>query len=293
MICAGIIECHASLQEYPHVMTSSPETISISVLVRTFNSAKTLDRVLSLLKLNADEEYIVVDSGSTDATLEIAAAHDARIIRATSPFNYSKSLNLGFQAARCPWVLVLSSHSIPVVPDLMEAFRQAAREFPENVWVGYGPNTLNGRGSYPDGEIRYFDRQDHIIIHAHCGNGNTLYRRSAWEAVPFDESIRTGEDKAWLAQVLGKNIRIALVAGARTINVSQYSLRYMFMKGYSDCRALPHDTMSPFQFVMAFASHTKKFFKGGMPFGNWIRYSAHIAGRFFGSFQSEDNTPGN
>jgi len=273
-------------------MTSPVEACRISVLIRTFNSKKTLGRVLSGLKLEKDEEYIVVDSGSTDSTLSIAAAHGARIIHAEGPFNYSKSLNLGFRAARNPWVHVISSHSLPVVPDLLAVFRSAAREFPANVVVGYGPNSLNGRSPGKDEGIHYFNRENIEIIHHVCGNGNTLYRRSAWKEIPFDEGIRTGEDKAWLAEILNKGYEVAFVHGARTLNLSQYSLRYMFMKGYSDCRALPHEPTSIFGLALGLGSLTKRFLQGGMPVGNWIRYGAHIVGQYFGSHQSQDNTPG-
>jgi len=273
-------------------MTASREPVAISVLIRTFNSAKTLGRVLSHLKLKGEDEYVIVDSGSTDSTLAIAGSHGARIVHAPGPFNYSKSLNLGFQAARNPWVLVISSHSISVVPDLLAVFREAAQDFPEEVVVGYAPNSLSGRGPFEDDKIRYYNRENIQAIHSSCGNGNTLYRRSAWEEIPFDEGIRTGEDKAWLADALGQGCRIAFVSGARTINISQYSLRYMLMKGYSDCRALPHEPRSVVDLAMGLGSHTKSFLRGGMPVGNWIRYGAHIVGQYFGSQQSQDNTPG-
>jgi len=274
-------------------MILSAETVAISVLIRTFNSAKTLGRVLSCLKLEENEEYIVVDSGSTDSTLAIASAHGARVVSATGPFNYSKSLNLGFRMARCPWVLVLSSHSIPVVPDLLAVFRSAVREFPLNVAVGYGPNSLNGRSPFDDDKIRYYAPGDFMTINPLCGNGNTLYRRSAWEIVPFDEGIRTGEDKAWLAEAAEtRKYQFAFVPGARTLNLSQYSLRYMFMKGYSDTRALPHKPASLLDLAIWLGSFTKHALLDGMPLGNWIRYCAHIVGRFFGSHQSQDNTPG-
>jgi glycosyltransferase involved in cell wall biosynthesis len=274
-------------------MTQPTNPLGVSVLIRTFNSAKTLERVLSGLKLAEGDEYIAVDSGSTDSTLSIAVAHDAQIVHATGPFNYSKSLNLGFRAARNPWVLVISSHSISVVPDLLEVFRVAARDFPAEVVVGYGPNTLNGQGPYADEKVRYCTRETHQAIESFCGNGNALYRRSAWDEVPFDESIRTGEDQAWLAEVFKRGFNIAFVSAARTMNLTQYSLRYMFLKGYSDCRAdVHHQPKSLLDLAMGLGSHTKKFLRGGMPVGSWIRYSAHIFGQFFGSYQRQDNTPG-
>jgi glycosyltransferase involved in cell wall biosynthesis len=274
-------------------MTAPSEPPAISVLIRTFNSAKTLDRVLAGLKLKSDEEYIIVDSGSTDSTLAIAESHGARIMRATGPFNYSKSLNLGFQAARNPWVLVISSHSIPIVPDLLAEFRSAAEQFPLDVVVGYAPNSLDGSSPVGGDEVRYYSRQDIADIHPSCGNGNTLYRRQGWEIAPFDENIRTGEDKAWLVDMINKGYRIAFVPRARTINISQYSLRYMFKKGYSDCRALPHDPWTFKDLAMGLGSHTKRFLQGEMPVGNWVRYSAHIVGQYFGSQKNQDNTPGN
>lgn len=265
---------------------------AVSVLIRTFNSEKTLGRALSGIKLAEGDEYIVVDSGSTDSTLAIAAARGAQIIHAKGPFNYSKSLNLGFRAARNPWVFVVSSHSVSVVPNLIEIFRSAALAFPPDIAVGYGPNTLNGRGPFQDEQVRYYDRESYKAIYALCGNGNTLYRRSAWEAIPFDENIRTAEDKIWLSSIIDHGYRSAFVSGARTINISHYSLRYMFMKGYSDRRAEGSGPISLWGLCLSQGSHAKKFLHGGMPIGNWIRYSAHIVGQFFGSRQSQDNAPG-
>ena len=45
---------------------------AISILIRTFNSAGTLPSVLDRLELQPEDEIIIVDSGSTDATLAIA-----------------------------------------------------------------------------------------------------------------------------------------------------------------------------------------------------------------------------
>ena len=227
-----------------------------------------------------------------NSELAIAAEHGAQIIQAQGPFNYSKSLNLGFRAAGNPWVLVISSHSIPTVPDFLDVYRAAAREFPSTVVAGYGPNTFDGREAYAEKEVRYYAGEHYKGIAHLCGNGNAIYRRSAWDEVPFDETIRTAEDRAWLEEIFKRELNIALVPGARTINLSQYSLRYMFRKGYSDARSAPHEPQSLFDLAMGIGSLTKRFLCGRMPIENLIRRSALCVGAYFGSQQECDNTPG-
>lgn len=122
-------------------------THPISILIRTFNSAGTLDAVLTRLRWKAEDELIIVDSGSTDGTLAIAEKYNAKIIPAPPPFNYGKSLNLGFQAAKNPWVLVMSSHCLPLGENLVESFRQAIPQFPETLGVAYGECSLVGEPS--------------------------------------------------------------------------------------------------------------------------------------------------
>ena len=54
-----------------------------SIVIRTYNEEKYLDQLLSLLFSQTcetiDMEVVVVDSGSTDATLKIAKSYPCRI----------------------------------------------------------------------------------------------------------------------------------------------------------------------------------------------------------------------
>jgi glycosyltransferase involved in cell wall biosynthesis len=269
---------------------------NISVVVRSFNSARTLDAVFSRMSLMEGDELIVVDSGSTDTTLKIAERHGGKIVKAEGPFNYSKSLNLGFQAARNPWVLVISSHCIPVVTGFLDIYRREIANLSDDTVVGYAPSSLSGKSDRElDGEhTTVFAKEDYPKVARVCGNGNSIYRRSAWVEVPFDETVRTAEDKLWIMEMTARGYRFAYIPAARGVNKSQASLGYMFMKGYSDARALRSDSHKPMSvrnFAGALKSLAREAIRDGIGWSNWSKYSAHICGQFVGTHRSQNNTP--
>src|SRR5664279_2369308 len=93
--CAG--HWHHEIRREPipanHVARCVKASTAISVVIRTRDSARTLERVSVGLGKAEGDEVIVVDSGSRDATLDIAKKYGAIIVLAPGPFHYSKSLN--------------------------------------------------------------------------------------------------------------------------------------------------------------------------------------------------------
>lgn len=89
----------------------------ISVVIRTYNEEKHIGEVLdSLFKQTyRNYEVVIVDSESTDSTIEIAQKYNVRIVTiCKSEFNYSYASNVCVKNATGDVVCFLSGHSIPV-----------------------------------------------------------------------------------------------------------------------------------------------------------------------------------
>lgn len=75
------------------------------------NEAANLPACLDSVRTLADE-IVVVDTGSTDATREIARAHGARVINASWTGDFSAARNLALAAASGDWILVLDADEV-------------------------------------------------------------------------------------------------------------------------------------------------------------------------------------
>ena len=274
---------------------------SISVLVRTFNSAKALPNLLSRLDLLPGDELIVVDSGSTDNTFDIARQYKAYLIFTDGSFNYSGTLNLGFRAATQPWVLVISSHCIPLTTDLLAIFRAATANFPANVAVAYGGSPIVSRPVVVDEPVVFASRASSPAERrkVYGGNALALYRRTWWERYSFDETVPTGEDLLWFTQALAQGALIARVPGAQALNRNQGSLRHMFRKGRLESAMARKITGEPRmtlpQFGIYWGSLLKKWVMAQIPFGTLLRQGAHALGCFLSprdEARSTSNEPG-
>ncbi len=134
--------------------------MKISAAIITYNEERNIARAIESLR--CCDEIVVIDSGSSDRTVELALNHGARVIE-THWRGYAAQKNFAAEACEHPWVL-----SIDADEALSEALEGEIWQLKKNgpTADGYTMPRLAqylGRwilhsGWYPDRKVRLFDR---------------------------------------------------------------------------------------------------------------------------------------
>jgi rhamnosyltransferase len=183
--------------------------LTVGVVIRTLNESELIGRCLETLQRQRGDfgpDVVVVDSGSTDATVEIARSHGARIVDLpASDFDYSKSLNAGIEVAGGDLVVSLSAHAIPLddrwLGAMLEPFdddRVAGVSSRQVPWPG-APWQEVHRVRHQFGTARCVysrDSGDGIVF----SNAASAIRRSVWNEFPF--TLPAAEDLDWARRVV-------------------------------------------------------------------------------------------
>jgi N-acetylglucosaminyl-diphospho-decaprenol L-rhamnosyltransferase len=116
----------------------------VSVIVISHNTRAHLER--SLTELGAQDEVIVVDTGSTDGSRDLVRDRfpHARLVTPADNRGYGAAVNDGIEAASANWFLVLNADAWPV-GDAVDRLAQFAAGEPRAGIVG--PRLLNPDGS--------------------------------------------------------------------------------------------------------------------------------------------------
>jgi rhamnosyltransferase len=180
-----------------------------SAIVRVKDEAGTLGATLAALRAQTVvPEIIVVDSGSTDGSLEIARRWCDQLVEiAPREFSYGRALNIGARAASAPVHFALSAHCVPARRDWVE--RALAHYARADVAGTTGDLELPGRVPLSG---PFFQDEAFARAHPRWGFSNhaSSWRASVWERFAFDESLDYAEDKEWALRVLAAGWVIAV-----------------------------------------------------------------------------------
>jgi glycosyltransferase involved in cell wall biosynthesis len=165
-----------------------------------------------------DLDVLVVDSGSTDATVEIARTHRARIAELSpGDFDYSKALNLGIAEVRGDLVVSLSAHAVPVEEDWL---RTMIAPFDDPLVAGVSSRQVPWpnapwhevkRLNQVFGETRRTNSRD-VPGEIPFSNAASVIRRCVWQEHPF--TLPAVEDLEWAERVVAAGWEVVYEPGS-------------------------------------------------------------------------------
>ncbi|MBN2146004.1 MAG: glycosyltransferase family 2 protein [Anaerolineales bacterium] len=235
-----------------------------SIIIRAHNEEKHLERLLTGISQQSiqDIETILVDSGSTDRTLEIAAQYPLQIVHIQpEEFTFGFSLNHGIARAQSEWVVIASAHVYPVYPDWLE--RLLAPFHDPQVAVVYGKQRGNATTKFSEHQLFsswYPDRSQPRQPYPFCNNANAAIRRSLWEKVRYNETLPGLEDLDWANRIMAMGYAISYAAEAEIIHVHEETPRGVYNRYRREAmafkRIFPQEHFRLWDFVRLFVSNT-------------------------------------
>ncbi|NTV37130.1 MAG: glycosyltransferase family 2 protein [Anaerolineaceae bacterium] len=198
-------------------------TPACSIVIRAYNEEKHIGKLLTGISHQTvkDVQVILVDSGSTDRTAEIARSFGVEIVNIKpDDFSFGRSLNLGISHARSEYVVIASAHVYPVYPDWLERLLEPFED--AQVALVYGKQRGMETTHFSEHQIFHHwfpDQSSHRQTHPFCNNANSAIRRSVWEQHPYNENLPALEDLAWARWAHDQGLGIAYIAEAEIIHV--------------------------------------------------------------------------
>ncbi|OGV46871.1 MAG: family 2 glycosyl transferase [Lentisphaerae bacterium GWF2_57_35] len=269
----------------------------ISIIIRCRNEERHIGRLLEgiLSQQRKDAEIIVVDSGSTDATLLIARRYPVKIISVEpASFSFGYALNRGCEEAQGEFLVFVSAHVYPVYRNWLDEMLQPFAD--EKVALVYGRQCGDIRTKYAERRIfaKWFPSESSACqAHAFCNNANTAVRKCVWMTHRYDESLTGLEDLDWARRVKALGYRIAYQAQAEVVHVHEETYRQIYTRYYREAiamkRMFPEEQFSFFDLIRALTGNVISDWRYALHehvlHREWIRIVRFRTMQFVGTFK--------
>lgn len=233
-----------------------------SIILLTKNGGDLFPEVLcKLFQCEGIEaaEVLMIDSGSTDSTIECAQQYpQISLVEINSgEFGHGKTRNLGASLTRGYFIIFLVQDATPI--DSHFLIRLTAPLTRAGVAAVYGRQLPRASANpieqfflqttYPDlPQTRSYDPGNRPTISSiFFSNVCSAINRQVWEKIPFDESLIMSEDQQWAKEVLLAGFSIAYEPAAAVLHSHNYGLKQVLQRNFdSGCslRGVVGDSLS-------------------------------------------------
>ncbi|MEI6673604.1 MAG: glycosyltransferase [Verrucomicrobiota bacterium] len=217
----------------------------MSVIMRSFNEAWAIGdtiRQLFAQDYGGAIELIVIDSGSSDGSLEIIrAAKPAKLIEIPlGSYVPGVVLNQGARVASHEWLIYLNADATPVgatwlsellAPCLANAKFGAAfsRQIPRPDCQAVFAHDY----ARCFGPTRESDSWGHFFSMV-----SSVTRREVLEKHPFREDLQYAEDDEWTRRLAQHGLAILYAADSVVMHSHNYSMRQTYQRAFGDAKAM-------------------------------------------------------
>lgn len=270
----------------------------VSVIIRTLNEERYLEELLEAIDSQVhpdfDVEVVLVDSGSTDSTLEIAERFGCRITHIDKrEFTFGRSLNLGCEFAQGGTLVFISGHCIPCSPNWLTSLIAPLSEGCDYV---YGRQIARDTTKFSEKQVfhKYFPSESRIPqVGFFCNNANAAIRRDQWERHRFNEELTGCEDMHLARLIVDQGGAIGYCADAAIFHIHDESWRSLLIRYEREAVALhkilPEVQISFLDMVRFIFVGIVKDFRRAIQFGVFWREAVSICMfrtmQYFGAYR--------
>jgi len=231
---------------------------TISIIIPAKNEEKYIGKCLKAINTQSQTsplEIIVIDSGSTDKTAEIARSFEkVRVISIRSnEFRHGLTRNLGASETKGDILVFLNADALP-----------ADTQWLFNLTVDFKSN-LNLVATYskhlPKSDCSLYMQND-LMKPMSFSTVSCAIRKNVWERMPFSDEIEFAEDLEWGLRAMHQDLDISFKPTSLVIHSHNYSpsqlfnIKYQLGKAY---KSSIHSHRNPIQLsILAFAATTFK-----------------------------------
>jgi rhamnosyltransferase len=274
-----------------------------SIIILTKNAGPSFSRLLEVLfsqKFEGNYEILMIDSGSSDETPQIAKRYPVNITKIKpEEFHHGKTRNLGAELASGEILVYITQDALPLndywLQSLLSPFKKSntamvvGRQMPwektkppEKFFYSYYFPTHKIVVNIKDSE--YY--RDNAFI----SNVSSAIRKSVWQKFKFSEQLILTEDKEFAKKVLTAGWNIVYEPEAIVYHAHDFSIRTIFRRSVEygislrqGADGLPRSSGSSVQKALGYFTGELKYLVSG-GYLKWLPYSViYETSRYLGT----------